>query len=237
MGKGILSLCPLFSLFQCSTSQSSDQPTWRKSWANALQGLAESSVLQVPSKVAAITAAIILIILSSKVHCRLEEGGGMQAGRGEQKRKAERRWTFIFQVSFWCRRRNQWMILACYFFLSPPTPKSHLQFQFGASYNWGQGDPQVTIIPEHLGSIALIHCKLVSKDQLHSHMTQLHHPLSLFGWTCEQQLLKWFWWNGTFAGLWPPTKESEPLYPTFYRLQHIRWPAFTACTNSLCQVS
>jgi len=36
-------------------------------------GLAESSVLQVPSKVAVITAAMVLIILSSRVHCRLEE--------------------------------------------------------------------------------------------------------------------------------------------------------------------
>ena len=45
----------------------------QKKLSKCSAGLAESSVLQVPSKVAAITAAIILIILSSRVHGRLEE--------------------------------------------------------------------------------------------------------------------------------------------------------------------
>lgn len=133
--KGSLSLCPLLSV-QCSTSQRFWPAHLEKKLSKCSAVLAESSVLQVPSKVAAITAAIILIILSSKVHCRLEEEVvGCRLGERRAEMEGWEKMDF-YLPSFLSGAEegiSEWF-LACDSFLSPPLQISSA-VQFGASYN------------------------------------------------------------------------------------------------------
>jgi len=97
------------------------------------------------------------------------------------------------------------MIFGLLFFSFTPTPNLICGSVWSILYLGSRRSPGYYYTREPGAAFLLIHCKLVSRDQLprdqlHSHMIQLCHPLSLFGRTCEQQLLKWFWWNVTFAG-------------------------------------
>ena len=162
----------------------------------------------------------------------------MQAGR-EVSRNGRLREDGLLssKFSFWCRRRNQWMIFGLLFFSFTPHSKSHLQFSLEHLVIRVKAILRLLLHPRTWGSIA--------PNTLHISIKRPapfpHDPIaspSLCLWTdmwtavAEVILMKC-----DICRLWPPTKESEPRYPTFYRLQNISWPAFTACTNRLCQVS
>ena len=235
-GKGY-PLSVLFSLFTAPV-KGSDQPTWRKSWANALQGWLSHLSCKFPQK---LLQSLLLWFL---LYCLLEFTVGLRkrwwdAGWeiGEQKWKAERRWTFIFQVFFLVQKKESvddvWPVILFFH----PYSKSHLRFSLEYLILRVKEIPRLLLHPRTWGSISPNTLQISIKRPAPFPHDPIASP-SLSFWTdmwtavAEVILMKC-----DICRLWTPTKESEPLYPTFYRLQNISWPAFTACTNSLCQVS